>query len=105
MRPRIAIDMDETLADTLAHHLDIYNREFGESLTKADCRGRALADVVRAEHRERVLDHPRAEEFWRDIRPMAGSREVLPALARQYEVFIASAALEYPRRSSQSTNG
>ena len=28
-RKRIAIDMDEVLADTLSHYLGEYNREFG----------------------------------------------------------------------------
>ncbi len=96
MRLRIAIDMDDTLADTLAHHLEIYNCEFGECLTKADCRGRALADVVRTEHRQRVLDHPRAAGFWRDIGPMPRSGEILQALMARYEVFLTSAAMEYP---------
>ncbi|MCE3253263.1 MAG: 5-3-deoxyribonucleotidase, partial [Cellvibrio sp.] len=36
MRKRIAIDMDETICDTLARHLDWYNTEFQQNLTKAD---------------------------------------------------------------------
>jgi 5'(3')-deoxyribonucleotidase len=36
MRLRIAIDIDEVLADTLAKHLAIYNLEHGDSLTKHD---------------------------------------------------------------------
>ena len=34
-KQRIAIDMDEVLADTLAQFLAAYNREFGDNLTKA----------------------------------------------------------------------
>ena len=36
MSLRIAIDMDEVLADTLAKHLAIYNLEHGDSLTQHD---------------------------------------------------------------------
>jgi 5'-nucleotidase len=96
MRPRIAIDMDETLADTLAHYLDLYNSEFGEHLTKADCFGRALSEVVRAEHRERILHLPRNKEFWHGIPPMPRSKGILAALLTRYEVFVTSAAMEYP---------
>ena len=37
-KQRIAIDMDEVLADTLAQFLAEYNREFGENITKPEFR-------------------------------------------------------------------
>ena len=42
-RQRIAIDMDEVLADTLTHYVAHYNTEFGENITKADLEARKLA--------------------------------------------------------------
>ena len=41
-RLRIAIDMDEVLADTLTKHLAIYNLEHGDSLTKRDLEGKKI---------------------------------------------------------------
>jgi 5'(3')-deoxyribonucleotidase len=88
--------MDEVLADTLTKHLTVYNLEHGESLTKRDLEGKKIYDVVRADRRERVREYPRALDFFRDIPIMPGSQEVLPRLLERYEVFITSAAMEYP---------
>lgn len=96
MNSRIAIDMDEVLADTLTKHLTVYNLEHGESLTKRDLEGKKIYDVVRADRRERVREYPRALDFFRDIPIMPGSQEVLPRLLECYEVFITTAAMEYP---------
>ena len=96
VKPRIATDMDEVLADTLTKQLDAYNRHHGESLRRSDLEGRKLYEAVRAEHREWVRDHPRATDFFRDIPVMPGSQEVLAALGERYEVFVTTAAMEYP---------
>lgn len=42
-RERIAIDMDEVIADFLSKHLALYNAEFGESLTPTTCAARSCA--------------------------------------------------------------
>jgi 5'(3')-deoxyribonucleotidase len=95
-RLRIAIDMDEVLADTLTKHLAIYNLEHGDSLTKRDLEGKKIYDAVRAERREQVREYPRAKDFFRDIPVMPGSRDVLDRLLDRYEVFITTAAMEFP---------
>ena len=46
MHKRIAIDMDEVLADTLTHHLAIYSAEHGDSLSAADLDGRKIYEAV-----------------------------------------------------------
>jgi len=95
-KPRIAIDMDEVLADTLAQYLSEYNRDFGGNLTKADLAERKLADVIPPERRERLRSYPRTPGFFRDIPVMAGSHAVMEQLRECYEVFIATAAMEFP---------
>ena len=42
---RIAIDMDEVTADTMAHYLNLYNAEFNRKLTKEHFHGKRLAEV------------------------------------------------------------
>ena len=96
MSHRIAIDMDEVLADTLAKELSVYNLEHHANVTKDDLAGQKLYQKVRLEHRERVRDYPRAKDFFRDIPVMEGSQEVLRELVKHYEVFITTAAMEYP---------
>ena len=58
-RLRIAIDMDEVMADALAEHVRRYNRAFGTRLSIDDLHGRHLEECVPSEHRaaaEAMLD-------------------------------------------------
>ena len=96
MSNRIAIDMDEVLADTLSKHLAMYNLEHGDTLTKQDLEGKFIHEAVRADRRESVREYPRAKDFFRNIPVMPGSKEILPLLLSSYEVFITTAAMEYP---------
>jgi hypothetical protein len=67
LKPRIAIDMDEVLADTLSQFLSGYNREFGENLTKADLTERKLAEIIPADRRARLRHYALSPGFFRDI--------------------------------------
>jgi 5'(3')-deoxyribonucleotidase len=95
-KKRIAIDMDEVLADTLAQFLSEYNREFGESLSKGHLTERKLAEVIPADRRARLRHYALSPGFFRAIPPMAGGSAVLQELRERYEVFIATAAMEFP---------
>lgn len=95
-RQRIAIDMDEVVADSLGRFLSIYAREFGERIERADLAGRHLFDAVPIERREAVRAYPRREEFFHDLDVIEGSVETVRALNQRYEIFFATAAMEYP---------
>jgi 5'(3')-deoxyribonucleotidase len=93
---RIAIDMDEVLADTLTKHLSAYNQEYGDILTKADLAGRHVHEVVREDRKERVRNYPRNRDFFCDIPVMPGSQEVVARLVERHQIFVTTAAMEYP---------
>jgi 5'(3')-deoxyribonucleotidase len=93
---RIAIDMDEVLADTLAQFISEYNREFGENLTKSHLADRKLVEIIPADRRARLRHYALSPGFFLAIPPMAGSTPVLQELRERYEVFIATAAMEFP---------
>ena len=95
-RKRIAIDMDEVLADTLSQFIGEYNREFGESICKDHLSERKLAEIIPADRRARLRHYALTPGFFRDIPPMPGSMEVFAQLRERYEVFIATAAMEFP---------
>ncbi|HEY4931287.1 MAG TPA: 5'-3'-deoxyribonucleotidase [Terriglobales bacterium] len=101
LKQRLAIDMDEVLADTLARFLSEYNREFGENLTKADLSERKLAEIIPADRRARLRHYALSPGFFRDIPVMAGSHAVMEELREHYEVFIATAAMEFPSSFSE----
>jgi len=95
-RLRIAIDMDEVIADSLGKHLRIHNQVFGTKLTRADLGGRPpepSGPATEAEASERLVLE---RGFFRDLDVIEGSREVVRQLAARYEVFIATAAMEVP---------
>lgn len=95
-RLRIAVDMDEVLADTLSHFVAHYNSEFGDNIAMADLSQRKLAEIIPADRRARLRHYALSPGFFRDIPIMQGAAEVFADLRERYEVFIATAAMEFP---------
>jgi 5'(3')-deoxyribonucleotidase len=93
---RIAIDMDEVMADTMGHCLNRYKSDFDITLNPEQVHGRSLWDVIATEHREHVMNYFQQEEFFASISLMPGSKEVVHELTSQYEVFVATAAMDVP---------
>ncbi|HEX3661588.1 MAG TPA: 5'-3'-deoxyribonucleotidase [Acidobacteriaceae bacterium] len=93
---RVAIDMDEVLADMVAEHLARYNRDHGEAITKADLEGKWLWDIVSIDRHERLEGYLRSEDFFEDLPVIPDSQRVLQQMAQQYEIYIATSAMEFP---------
>lgn len=96
MRKRIAIDMDETIVDTMTRHLEWYNKEFGQALTKADLSGIKIYRRVPPEHAARVRSYPDNPDFFVDIPMYDDAFHVIQELSQHYDIFIATAAMEHP---------
>ena len=93
---RIALDMDEVMADTLTAWLDCYNRDFGTGITKADLHGKKIYDLVgpdQADASRAYFDHP---DFFLELPLMEGSQNIVKRLTEKYEVFVTSAAMDHP---------
>jgi 5'(3')-deoxyribonucleotidase len=93
---RICIDMDETIADSVTEHLARYNRDYGTSICKADLTGRSIYDVVQPEHLQRTQAYLLTDDFFVDLPVIPDSQFVIAALQKRYEIFIATAAMEFP---------
>jgi 5'(3')-deoxyribonucleotidase len=93
---RIAVDMDEVLADTLAEHIARYNRDHGEAITKADLEGKWLEEIVSIDRQERLEGYLRSEDFFENLPVIPDSQRVLRAMADRYEIYIATSAMEFP---------
>jgi 5'-nucleotidase len=95
-RKRIAIDMDETIANSLKEHIRRFNAEFGTNLTEKELHGKNIEDLVPADQRTAVRRMVRDGSFFEDLEVIEGAQEVAQDLARVYDVFIVSAAMEVP---------
>ncbi|MDQ0190654.1 5' nucleotidase, NT5C type [Alicyclobacillus cycloheptanicus] len=96
---RIAIDMDDTIADFTSKHLRVYNEVFNESLTVEDLNGKKLWHA-RPHKAKEILDLLADPEFFRDLEVIEGSQEIIALLNEQYEVYIATAAMDIPHSFS-----
>jgi 5'-nucleotidase len=100
-RPRIAVDMDEVIADAFGKMLNSYNAATGNKVTAAELSKRdtdgtmtsLLTPEMRAEF-ERLVNE--GGNFFADLELMEGSQEALRRLSENYEIFIASAAMDVP---------
>lgn len=95
-RLRIAIDMDETIADSLKEHVRRYNVEFAEMISTDDLHGKHLEEFAPFDRREAVRRAVRDESFFDCLDVIDGAKQVIEELSRKHEVFIVSAAMEIP---------
>jgi 5'(3')-deoxyribonucleotidase len=98
---RIAVDMDEVMADAVTEHLLRYNRDHGEQITKDDLHGKWLWDVVTVDRHPMLEAYLRSGDFFSVLEVMPESQRVMRALQDRYEVFIATAAMEVPTSFEQ----
>ncbi len=92
-KPRIALDMDEVLADVVPKFLDFYEKDFGRRPKKEEWWGKKIYQLPNANHIRAYLNEP---GFFADLPVMPGSVEVTKWLCRYFDVFAVTAATEFP---------
>jgi len=95
-RLRIAVDMDEVIADSLGKQLSVYNHRTGGHLTPELACSQGLGSLIPQARWEEFAGIPHEDGFFADLDPIEGSREALLELSRRHDVYIASAAMEIP---------
>ncbi len=94
---RIAIDMDDTLADTLSAQITWFRERFGYRWTKADLVGKELFGGVAAPEHQAEFEALMAEgSFFGDLEVLPGAVDAVRRLAERYEVYVASSATPIP---------
>ena len=93
---RVAIDMDETIADSLKEHIRRYNAEFATNVSAGDLFGKHLEQFASIDRREAVRHAVRDESFFDCLDVIDGAPQVIQELIRDHEVFIVSSAMEIP---------
>ena len=94
--PRICVDMDEVMADTLAEHLRRYNQTFDEEVTTSDLAGKGLWEVAPLDRQQQLRAFLDAEDFFEDLALLPGAQEVLEQLSARFEIYIATQAMAVP---------
>jgi 5'-nucleotidase len=95
-RLRIAVDMDEVIADAFGKHLNHYNQRVGANLTPEMVSKKGIAALIPAELRQDYHAVPHADGFFADLKVIEGSQEALLQLSRDHDVYVTSAAMEVP---------
>lgn len=93
---RIAIDMDEVIADTIDKFIEFYKREHHTVIRLDQMDGKEFNELLPDEIKQTLKHYIHQPGFFRDIKVMPGSQEVVKALCEKYDVYIVSAAMEFP---------
>ena len=92
---RIAIDMDEVISHFSAKCLELFNEEFQEKYTDQHLQGKKLMELdVRFE--KKVNQYLANESFFLELEVIKDSQEVIKKLSTNYEIYIVTAAMEFP---------
>ncbi|SFC04878.1 5'(3')-deoxyribonucleotidase [Parapedobacter composti] len=94
-RPRLAIDMDEVLADTHQKFLALYHQDYGIAMDIYQEPGKELHENLPDHLREQWKVYIHQKGFFRDIPPMRDAIETVKALQERYNVYVVSAAIEF----------
>ncbi len=94
-KPRLAIDMDEVLADTHHKFLTLYHRDFGIPMDIHQEPGKELHENLPEELNGQWEIYANQKGFFRDIPPMPDAIDTVKALTDRYQVYIVSAAMEF----------
>ncbi|MFT3680666.1 MAG: 5'(3')-deoxyribonucleotidase [Ferruginibacter sp.] len=89
---RLIVDMDGVLADVYSQFLDFEEKEFGFRQPLENLLGKPESEVFK---NERI--YVNSAGFFRNAPVMEGSIAAMEALNKSYELFIVSAAMEFPR--------
>lgn len=92
---RIAIDMDEVLADPIHKFIKLYNRDYGVPLDLVMEPGKEFYHHVPKHINNKWFEYINEKGFFRDLPVIEGSIEAVKRLQEIHEIYIVSAAMEF----------
>jgi 5'(3')-deoxyribonucleotidase len=93
-RPTIAIDMDGVIADTVSNFIQWYERDYGVRVELEAFEGKPEAEGLPDNTVRRYVLTP---GFFRSVPVMEGAKEAVLELSEKFEIYIVSAAMEFPQ--------
>lgn len=88
MKKTIAIDMDGVMADVESKFIEWYERDYRKKILPSDLLNLPDPSVIRG--------FVTSKGFFRSLPVMTGAVEAVRRLMEKYEVYIVSAAMEFP---------
>ena len=92
LQKRLIVDMDGVMADIYSQFIAYEEQEFGYRQPLENMLGKKEYEVFKNARR-----YIHENGFFRNAPVIAGSVETMEVLNRKYEVFIVSAAMEFPK--------
>lgn len=93
---RIAIDMDDVVADAQARFGEWYTRDYAVEFTPEQLYSTRIEDLIKPEHNGCIREYVFHDDFFKDLPVIAGAKEVIEELHKKYEIFFTTAAIEFP---------
>lgn len=95
-QPVLAIDMDEVLADSMSLVLEQYNKVHHTTWNKSDLFGKTIYECLPPAHIPFIKQLQNSETFYQEVSVIQGAQEGVRILSKKYNLYIVSAALEFP---------
>ncbi|MEZ0611324.1 5'(3')-deoxyribonucleotidase [Fibrella sp. WM1] len=96
MKKRICIDQDDVLADTHAKLVQIYLNSGAPRYELAQLQEKSFHELLTEDEQKAIYQAIHQPGFFRDIAVMPGAQEAISRLQEHYEIFVATAAMEFP---------
>jgi 5'-nucleotidase len=97
-RKSIAVDMDNVIADVATHFIEWYERDYGIRVEKETLVGVAEDKAFPENVVMKFLYTP---GFFRSVPVIPGAQEGVKKLMEHFDVYIVSAAMEFPQSLSE----
>ncbi|MBX2846277.1 MAG: 5'(3')-deoxyribonucleotidase [Saprospiraceae bacterium] len=101
---RIIIDMDEVMADAYWGLVEKYENQFNTTIDQEQVWEKKLRDLIPEEHYKIGIGYLYEPGFFRNLRVIKGAQEVIKALWDKHEVFICSAAMQFPQSLQEKSD-
>src|SRR5580693_5869105 len=93
---RVLVDMDEVIADPMGEMIAWYRKQFGRGVDYQSMLGGSWLKGFPKEHQELVRERLLSPGFFRNLPVIPDSIDILSRMNAKYEIFIVSAATEFP---------
>jgi 5'(3')-deoxyribonucleotidase len=92
---RLAIDMDEVMADTIDKFIEVYRRDHQTEILLEEMNGKEFHELLPDTLNHSWRNYVNQPGFFRDLKVMPGCKEVVSELCQKYDVYVVSAAMEF----------